>query len=417
MKTGLLGKSLSHSFSPLVHQQFGNADYQLFETDDPIKWLKTEQFLGINVTIPYKSTLLKSLDFLDQMVQKTGSLNCIVNRNGRLLGYNTDVNGFIRMLSYYQVNPYGKQVVLIGNGGASRSVRQVFRDLGAQTVVTLCRQIRDEGDRLFSEMMNFQDADILVNTTPVGMYPDSNAEFLLTLDAFPKANIIIDLIYNPLNTRLLQRASELGRQAINGLYLLVAQAKRSHELFYDTSLSDDEIARVYLLLRQELTNIVFIGLPLSGKSLYGKKLAEITKRSLIDTDDAIEQATQLTIPDLFTKYGETYFRQKEFEVISTFTPRHGLILACGGGVVTNWNLIQRLKQNGVIVFLDKDPQAIASRKIHNRPLLQTATDIFRLAEVRQPLYQKAADIIIKIHPNRHDQLPEIEEIIHEYFSH
>jgi len=414
---GLLGKSLSHSISPRVHHLFGNAEYQLFETDDPFRWLKTHSFQGINITIPYKTTLLSVLDDVDSIVQKTGSLNCIVNRNGRLAGYNTDVDGFKQTLIHHQVAVQDKMVVLLGNGGAARSVRQAFLDLGAKKVVKLCRRILEKEEYLLSEAASFQAADILVNTTPIGMYPNNDTGPLLSLDNFPAAEVVIDLIYNPLKTSFLQRASELGKKTINGLYLLVAQAKKAHELFLNTTLADDDVTRVYQQVNQELSNVIFVGLPLSGKSLYGKKLSEITHRTLIDTDDLIENTTKMTIPEIFSCVGEAGFRQKEFEAVSSFYQQHGLIVSTGGGVILNDELVRRLKQNGVIIYLDKDPQAIAARKIHNRPLLQDATNIFRLADTRKPLYQKAADIQIKIHPNRHDQLSEIEEKLNEYFSH
>ncbi|MDD3113346.1 MAG: shikimate dehydrogenase, partial [Candidatus Izemoplasmatales bacterium] len=260
---GLLGKSLSHSISPRVHHLFGNAEYQLFETDDPFRWLKTHSFQGINITIPYKTTLLSVLDDVDSIVQKTGSLNCIVNRNGRLAGYNTDVDGFKQTLIHHQVAVQDKMVVLLGNGGAARSVRQSFLDLGAKKVVKLCRRILEKEEYLLSEAASFQAADILVNTTPIGMYPNNDTGPLLSLDNFPAAEVVIDLIYNPLKTSFLQRASELGKKTINGLYLLVAQAKKAHELFLNTALADDDVTRVYQQVNQELSNVIFVGLPLS----------------------------------------------------------------------------------------------------------------------------------------------------------
>jgi shikimate dehydrogenase len=415
--TGLLGQSLSHSFSPRVHQLLGNPHYQLFETDDPVSWIKTNDFSGINVTAPYKTQLISALDYCDPIVKKTGSVNCIVKKDNRLLGYNTDAYGLSAALSYYRVDPCGKTVVLLGNGGVARSAMQVFLDLGAKQVIKLCRKVRDENEFLFSESSQISHCDILVNATPNGMYPENNAPNIAPLDLVRTASVVIDHIYNPLRTPLLLMAKAMGKQTINGLYLLVAQAKRAHELFFDASLSSDDIPRIFHQLNAELTNIVFIGLPLSGKSLYGKKLSQLTSKPIIDTDTEIETRLGMSVPDIFTRYGEARFRELELMTVRSLYQKHGLIIACGGGVVLNSELMALLKQNGVIVYLDKDPQAIAARQIRNRPLLQNAADIFKIAKNRDPLYQQHADIHLKIHPGRHDQLSEIEAKLNEYLCH
>lgn len=417
MITGLLGRSLSHSFSPRVHQLLGNPYYRLFETDDPVSWIKTTDFSGINVTAPYKTQLISSLDRCDPIVEKTGSVNCIVKKDNQLLGYNTDAFGLSATLSHYQVDPCGKTVVLLGNGGVARSATQVFLDHGAKQVIKLCRQVRGENEFLFSDSSQISHCDILVNATPNGMYPENNAPIIAPLDLVKTASVVIDLIYNPLRTPFLLTAKAMGKQTVNGLYLLVAQAKKTHELFFDASLSSEDVFRIFQQLQAELSNIVFIGLPLSGKSLYGKKLSQLTSKPFIDTDTEIETKMGMSIPDIFTRYGEARFRELELMTVKDLYQKHGLIIACGGGLVLNSEAMALLQQNGVIVYLDKDPQAIAARQIRNRPLLQNAADIFKIAQNRIPLYQQHADIHLKIHPSRHDQLSEIEAKLNEYLRH
>ncbi|MBN2696700.1 MAG: shikimate kinase [Bacilli bacterium] len=414
---GLLGKHLSHSISPMIHNAFGNESYQLFATDDVVEFLKSKDFDGLNVTIPYKETVLEHLDELDVLASRSGSVNTIVRRSGKLIGYNTDYYGLKTLIDFYDVSVKGKRVLIIGNGGAAKTADCLFRDLEATSVIKICRTPRSDNEIPLAKMKSVLDFDIIVNTTPVGMYPDNETEWLFPLESFTNLSFVIDLVYNPLQTNLLLDAKTKGVGCANGLFMLVAQAAAAHELFFGDKITEKHLHSVYFQMHKALSNIVLIGLPSSGKSLYARKLHDIYGLKIIDTDNQIESETNLSIPDIFAKYEESYFRELEYSLIKRISKEHGLIISTGGGMVTNPKLMRLLKQNGFIVFLDKDPLDIIKHPVRNRPLVKKPSDLLGLAKLRRPLYEKYADLIFKITKDASEHFSEIEVSINEHFDH
>ncbi len=413
---GLLGKSLSHSLSPLIHESFGNKEYRLFETSDLDGFLKAKNFNGINVTIPFKEKIIPYLDHLDEVAKRTASVNTIICKDGVLTGYNTDYSGLNLMLEHYGILIENKHILIVGNGGVSKTVKTLFTDLRAKSVVKICRNVRESDEIPFDEIDKITDCDIIVNTTPVGMSPNNQDEYLFSLARFPGLALVIDLIYNPLNTNLLLEAKSLHIRAINGLFMVVAQAAYAHDLFFGQKLSKEKIEQTYSALNKKLTNLVLIGLPSSGKSMYAKKLYDIFQKEIIDTDLEIVKNQNTEIPEIFEKYGESYFRKLEYAMVESIFKKNNCVISTGGGMVLDDKLMHLLKQNGLVIFLDKKPEAIAKHRIDNRPLIKKRSDIFQLDQKRRHLYEKHADIILKIKRESNYHFKEIEVKINEYFD-
>ncbi len=415
MKTyGLLGKKLGHSFSPYVHHAFGNSDYRLFETDDLVAFMKNASFDGINVTLPYKETMLPFLDVLDDVAAATGSVNTVVRRDGRLFGYNTDYDGLRASFFRSGVSPKGKKVAVLGNGGTAKTVIRFLQDVGAASIDVYCRQPRRPGEMLLASAGG--DHDILISTTSVGMYPDDDVPPLVDLDRFPSLAFVFDLIFNPLRTNLILAAIARGIPSASGLFMLVAQAARSHELFTGNAVDEKTILNVYLDLYKKEANIILIGMPLSGKSLYAGILAREKDKTVFDTDDEIEKKSGLSISELFASKGEAGFRAMEEALIESIRHRHGLVMSTGGGMILNPLAMSRLRHNGVVIFLDKDYHRIMAVQIRNRPLIRTPEDVERLALARRPLYESYADVTVEIVGTRDETVQEIEAKLDAYFN-
>ncbi len=413
---GLLGRTLAHSFSPLIHSLLGNKNYHLFETDDLETFFRKRNFQGINVTIPYKEVVAPFLDEIDPLSQRTGSVNTIINRNNRLWGTDTDYLGLQHLLAHNAVDVGGKHVVILGNGGAAKTCECLMRDLSAASVRKLARNPKADNEFPFAELDKVSDCDIIINTTPVGMYPHNDDPALISLRQFPRLETVVDIIYNPLRSALILDAEAHGRKSIPGLMMLIAQAKAAHDLFFGKTTPNKEIVRIHRILRERMLNLVLIGMPMSGKSLYAHSLNNRYHKKLIDTDREIEKQTALTVAEIFEKKGEPYFREQEYNIVKSFYKEHGLMIATGGGMVQNHALMSLLKQNGLLIFIDKDKAALASRQIKNRPLIKNVDDVYKLYDRRHPLYEKYADIIIKIADGEADHQREIEAKIDEYLS-
>lgn len=414
---GLLGRSLSHSFSPLIHSLFGNSNYRLFETDDLKTFFAERKFKGINVTIPYKEVVAQYLDVIGPVAKRTGSVNTVINQNGKLIGEDTDYYGLQYLLDYFKADIKANNALILGNGGVAQTTECLLRDLGAGAVNKLSRTPRANNDYYFADFDKVKDADIIINTTPVGMFPHNDDPLLVDIKNFPKTKIYVDLIYNPLRTPLCLEAKDNGISYHSGLLMLVAQAKTAHDLFFGKKTPESEINRVYHVLRRRLINLVFIGMPLSGKSLYARTLNNKYHKRLIDTDREIETAENMTITEMFRQKGERYFREREFELIKSLYKSHGLMISTGGGMVQNPELMNLLRQNGLLIFIDRSKEDLAQRNPKNRPLITSTEDLYRLYEKRHPLYEKYADIIIKIPFGNEYHHVEIEAKINEYLSH
>jgi shikimate dehydrogenase len=381
MKCGLLGERLTHSFSPMIHAELGDYEYLLFDKkpEEVGDFLRYGDFDGLNVTIPYKQTVIPFCAELSDTARRIGSINTITRlADGSLRGDNTDAFGFACLLM--DISP-GKTLVL-GSGGSSLTVRSVIPE-----AIVISRS----GENNYQNIQKHHDAEIIVNTTPVGMYPHVGVA-PIDVASFSKCRAVIDLIYNPARTELLLQAEELGIQAINGLAMLVAQAKRAAEIFNGESIADDKIEAITSKIYCQTRNIVLIGMPGCGKTSIGEKLAEKTGRGFYDTDTLVEQATGRTIPDILLKDGEEAFRKLETAALAEVSKESGLVIATGGGIVTQLHNRRLIRQNGIAVFLDRE---IAELPISGRPLSQHK-GTQALAAERLPLYIEWADFSVTV---------------------
>ena len=386
MKCGLLGRKLGHSYSPQIHAHLGEYPYTLFEKEpEEIEvFLKTGDFTGINVTVPYKKTVIPYLDELTEVAQKMGAVNTIVRRNGKLIGHNTDPFGFLTMLEDSGLTVAGKKVLVLGSGGASNTAVAVLKELGAQVVI-----VSRSGENNYENLHLHQDARVIVNCTPVGMYPNVGVS-PIALDLFPQLEGVLDMIYNPARTKLLLDAESRGLVAVNGLLMLVAQAKESAQWFLEQTISREKIPEIHSLLRRQMENIILIGMPGSGKSTIGAILAQKTGRKLVDADSYLVEKAGKPIPDIFAEGGEEAFRALETAVLAELGKQSGLILATGGGCVTREENYGLLHQNGRIFCLNRELEKLPT---DGRPLSQ-ATKLTEMYQIRKPLYHRFADRFI-----------------------
>ena len=387
MKCGLLGRKLGHSYSPQIHAHMGSYRYELFEKEpeELEAFLRNGDFTGINVTIPYKKEVIPYLDELSPIAQRMGAVNTILRRaDGSLFGHNTDYFGFSSLVQRSGLQVAGKKVLVLGSGGASNTAAKVLEDLRAEVVI-----ISRSGENSYQNLHRHADAAVIVNTTPVGMYPNTGVS-PVDLTIFPHLEGVLDVIYNPARTQLLLDAQERGVQQENGLWMLVAQAKEAAEHFGGTMLEDAIIENVYNTLSDQMQNIVLIGMPGCGKSTVGKALADILGRSFVDADAKIVQLAGKPIPRIFAEDGEEVFREYETRVLAELGKQSCLVIATGGGCVTRqWNY-PLLHQNSRILWLKRD---LASLATDGRPLSQ-ANKLTQMYEVRRPLYEAFADCAV-----------------------
>lgn len=387
MRCGLLGERLGHSYSPQIHSHLGEYAYELFEKrpEELADFLLHGDFTGLNVTIPYKKAVLPYCAALTDRARRLGSVNTLVRRpDGSLLGHNSDYFGFASLLSRTGLSVAGKKALVLGSGGASVTVVAVLEALGAKPVV-----ISRSGENNYSNLDRHGDAALIVNATPVGMYPN-NGVTPVHLDGFPHLEGVLDLIYNPAKTVLLLEAEARGLTAANGLWMLVAQAKESAEYFTGSPIADDAIDKIYRILRRQMENIILIGMPGCGKSTVGRALASRTGRTLVDADAVIVEKAGMSIPDIFAQQTEAGFRAIETAVLAELGKQSGLIIATGGGCVTRPENEPLLRQNGRCVWLRRDLSRLPTK---GRPLSQQ-NNLLTMYRARKPLYRKFADVEI-----------------------
>ena len=388
MQCGLLGRKLGHSYSPQIHSQLGSYDYRLFEKEpEELKdFLKNGDFTGLNVTIPYKKDVIPFLDELSPQAKALGAVNTIVRRNGKLIGHNTDYFGFETMLLSTGVFLQGKKALVCGSGGASSTACAVLKAHGANVVV-LSRTGKDN----YQNLNRHSDAALIVNATPVGMYPNVEASPIEDLAAFPMLEGVLDLVYNPARTSILLKAEALGIPCVNGLRMLVAQAKESAEWFTGEPIDDSCIEMIYSRLRRQMENIILIGMPGCGKTTVGASLAKILSRPLKDADAELEQAVGRKITEILPTDGEASFRSLESETLLDLGKQSGLVIATGGGCVTIPNNYEKLHRNGTIVWLKRDLDLLPT---DGRPLSQTG-HLQEMYQKRAPLYARFADFSVE----------------------
>lgn len=387
MEYGLLGEKLGHSFSPQLHNALADYDYRLYPTPPEAveELFRRREFKGLNVTIPYKQTVIPLCDEVDPRAAAIGAVNTVVNREGRLTGYNTDIDGLIYLAKRAGVEMAGKKTVILGSGGTSRTARAAARELGAADVVVVSRH----GEDNYENLSRHADAQVLINTTPVGMYPNCGAA-PVSLEAFPRLEGVLDVVYNPLRTALLMEAEARGIPCSCGLPMLAAQARRAAELFTGEHIPDCRLEEVVSGLTARTRNVVLIGMPGCGKSAVGRALAKRLEKTFVDLDAEIVFRAGRPIPDIFAREGEDAFRALESQAVREAGARTGCVLSTGGGVVTREENYPPLHQNGVIVHITR---ALDLLPVNGRPVSQS-TDLRELWRRREPLYQSFADLTV-----------------------
>lgn len=387
MNCGLLGKSLAHSYSPQIHSFLGTYSYQIYEKQpqEIADFLQTGDFTGLNVTIPYKKDVMPYCNELTDCARRMGAVNTIVRRpDGKLVGHNTDYFGFLFTVNRMGLSVKGKKVLVLGSGGASLAAVAVMQELGA-TVVVISRS----GENHYGNLHLHKDAAVIVNTTPVGMYPKAGVS-PVNLDLFPKLEGVLDIIYNPARTRLLLDAQQRNIPCENGLWMLVAQAKESAEWFTGSKIDDAIIGQIFEDLSKQMENIILVGMPGCGKSTVGQLLAQKVGKKFVDADTEIINAAGKSIPEIFQTEGEDGFRRWETGVLEQLGQRSGLVIATGGGSVTREENYPLLHQNGTIVWLMREISALPT---DGRPLSKVG-QLEQMYAIRKPLYERFADRII-----------------------
>ena len=388
MNCGLLGEKLGHSYSPAIHAMLADYDYRLFEKrpDELEDFLLRGEWDGLNVTIPYKKAVIPFCTELSDTARRCGSVNTLRRLGGGgIRGENTDAYGFSYLLRALGFDPAGKKAVILGSGGAAATVRTVLGSQGARELVTVSRSGGDN----YENLSRHADAALVVNATPVGMFP-RNGQAAVSLSSFPRCEAVAELIYNPARSALLLEAEARGIPCRNGLGMLAAQAKRSCELFLGAALPDGEIARIEKALSLRMQNIVLIGMPGCGKSTVGRLLAAATGRELSESDALVEREAAASIPEIFLCEGEEGFRTRETAALAELGKRSGTVLATGGGCVTRPENYPLLRQNGVIVWLQRPLDALPKE---GRPI-SLSSDLSALYARRRPLYERFADFAV-----------------------
>ena len=387
MEYGLLGEKLGHSFSPQIHAALADYDYRLYPTPpEAVEDLfRRRAFKGLNVTIPYKQTVIPLCDEVDAGAAAIGAVNTVVNRDGKLTGYNTDIDGLVYLAKRTGVDMAGKKAGILGSGGTSRTARAAARALGASEVAVISRH----GEDNYENLSRHGDAQVLINTTPVGMFPHAGIS-PVSLDAFPKLEGVLDVVYNPLRTALVMEAEKRGIPCSCGLPMLVAQAKRAAELFTGAAIPDHRLESVIAALTAQVQNVVLIGMPGCGKSAVGRTLARRLGKPFVDLDHLAADRAGKSIPEIFAQEGEDAFRSLESELVREAGAQTGCVLSTGGGVVTREENYPPLHQNGVIVHIRRDIRLLPTA---GRPVSQS-TDLHALWRRREPLYHAFADLTV-----------------------
>ena len=420
MEYGLIGGKLGHSYSKLIHEMLCGYRYDLcpLPTEAEARaFLKKRLFKAINVTIPYKKLVMEYCTYIDPRAKAIGAVNTVVNKNGLLYGYNTDYSGFAHLCEAHGVDFAGRTVLILGTGGTHNTTSAVARDKGAAKILTVSRKPDPEKGELSYPQALTSGAQIVINTTPAGMYPNVGV-CNLDVAAMPGLEAVLDVVYNPDKTELILRAEEAGVPvAVGGLEMLVAQAVYAAEYFLGRTFDDaaGEIDRITAALRRDTRNVALIGMPSSGKTTVGRALAEALGKRFVDLDEEIVKADGRSIPDIFAAEGEEGFRQKETAVIAQFAKEGRQLLSCGGGAVKKPENVRLLRQNGVVLFLDRPLDALTVGG--GRPLSSSADALRTMYAERRPLYLAAADAVVPNETTVADAVKASMEALDEIFDH
>ena len=394
MEYGCIGERLTHSFSKIIHSKIADYNYELKEIakGDLDFFMRAADFKAINVTIPYKQAVIPYLYEISDTAKKIGAVNTVVNKNGRLYGYNTDYEGMRALIKRQGADFTHKKVLVLGSGGTSKTAAAVAKSLGASEVYRVSRNANDGAVTYGYALSNHTDAGAIINTTPVGMYPNIG-KTAIDLSLFPNLEYVTDAVYNPLSSALVTKAKEMGINATGGLYMLVAQAVFASEKFTEKSISGRVTDSIYKSILLDKRNIVLIGMPGCGKTTIGKAVARDTGKEFIDTDDEIVIKTGMSIPEIFQKFGETKFREIEAEVIKEVASCQSAVIATGGGAVLNHENVSLLKENGLIVFIDRPLDDLVTTD--DRPLSSNKELLEKRYTERYGIYKSSAQAEIK----------------------
>lgn len=391
-KYGCIGKKLGHSFSKDIHAKLADYKYELIELNEEEidSFFKQKDFAAINVTIPYKQTVIPYLDSISEIANRIGAVNTIVNKDGKLLGYNTDYYGMKALIEKTGIDFQNKKVLILGTGGTSKTAQVVAQDLGANQILTVSRRESLEFITYDQAKKNHSDANIIINTTPSGMFPDCESK-PIDISYFPQLEGIIDAIYNPLCSSLILDAKEKGLKAEGGLYMLVMQAVVAVEKFLDTKIQKEIVDQVFTSVLSAKQNIVLTGMPGSGKSTIGK-LLNVEHFTFVDTDEEIEKQCGCSIKELIQTKGEQYFRDLESNVIKEISAKNCQIISTGGGAILREENVTNLKKNGKIFYINANLSRLCATE--DRPLSNTREKLTKLYEERIQTYLSTADVIV-----------------------
>lgn len=391
MKYGLIGEHLSHSFSVIIHEKLGSYPYELLELspDKLGRFIEEKSFSGINVTIPYKKTVMRYLDEITKEAEKIGAVNTVINKDGRLIGYNTDFFGLSEMLDYNNADIKGKKVLILGSGGTSKTAFAVCTHKGAGEIIRVSRSESEDTVSYENAYLHHSDAQVIINTTPVGMYPNTE-NVPIDVSKFGLLEAVCDCVYNPVNTELVLRAREMGINSFTGLYMLVAQGALASGLFTGREIEREEIERTYKDVLIKKSNIALIGMPSCGKTTVGRLLSKKLGLEFFDSDDEIVKKVGMSIPEYFEKYGEEAFRDVESDVLKRLALQSGTVISTGGGCIKRYENVRALERCGTIVYIDRPLELLTFGQ--DRPLSQSKEAVKRLYNERKGLYEAYCDV-------------------------
>ena len=391
MEYGLIGEKLGHSYSPQIHNMLADYRYELcpVSPENLHSFMTAKDFCGINVTIPYKKAVIPYCDHLSDEAKEIQAVNTIVKLpSGSLVGHNTDVYGFITMLKNAGISVRGKKAVILGSGGTSLTAQAALRRMNADKIIVISRSGENNYQALYEK---HADAQVLVNTTPVGMYPN-NGQSPVDIDKLPCLDSVADVIYNPEKTALILQAQQKGLKTASGLPMLVAQARKAAEFFTGTVIDENVDAAIIQEIKKQTLNLVLIGMPGCGKTTIGNMLADATNRPLVDTDEEIIKLAGKSIPEIFAQEGENHFRDLETQVIEKVSAMQGAIITTGGGAILRKENRLSMGSNGRICLLLRPLDQLAKE---GRPLSSGINAVENLWNSRKDLYMNTADYIVE----------------------
>lgn len=386
----LLGKNVSHSYSQEVHNSLGY-DYKILDLSlsEFREIMEERSFVGVNITMPYKQEALKYLDYIDPAAKKLNVVNTVVHKDNKLYGYNTDYFGLKYLIKFNEIEIKDRNVVILGSGATSKTVKALCQDLGAKNITKVSQS--NSNHLTYDDLSSVLNYQVLINTTPKEMYPNTE-EKIIDLKQFNKLEAVVDVIYNPLKTNLILQAKDLNIKAVGGLEMLVGQAVESSSLFFNKKYPKDTINKVYKKLLLEKSNIVLVGMPTSGKSTIGKALAKSLNKKFIDVDKEIVKKEGRSIKEIFKEKGEVYFRTVESQVIESLSRESNLVIATGGGSVLDQKNVKRLKRNGYLIFIDRPLNLLIAAD--DRPLSANRINLKNLYQERYNIYKAVSDVTV-----------------------